>query len=496
MLKTLNMRRSKAIYINDKQRELLMARQLTRLFLGGRGSGKSHTIGLSTRAKAGAMPRAKIGLASTTYNQILTKTLPAILACWDSLGLREHEGPEKPGHFVIGRKPPKHFDTPFSPPRKFANCITFRNGFTIEMISMDRPDLARGGSYDGFEVDEAALIKESDYTRIILPSIRGNTHRFKHTHWHQNINFYTSIPWKPSGYWIFDFEEKAKLHPDEYLVVEATAYDNIHILTEAGIERMEREMGYLEFQIEVLNKRIVKVPDGFYHKLDEDKHLYRPAYDYQDTDRGIVTKSAKDIKVDELLDLSFDFSGWFNCVTIWQQQGQVEKCVDALHVKGDDKLNELVDKFHKRYGQHGFKFVRLWGEPRGHDKQATGPSIYETLRKLFEAKGWMVEIRAHAGRTTNHLERHHAINDLLAETFPGLPKIRFNEENCKDVIIAMQTTEITPDFRKNKSKEKLRDFPQEHAPHYTDTVDYYLMDKHGWQLEDSSNARPGQALFM
>jgi len=490
------MKKNKRLYLNDKQRQFLAARQGTRLFLGGRGSGKSFVSGVSSRAKAAAMPGGKIFFASTTYNQILTKTLPAVLSAWNLMGLREHESNERPGHYVIGKKPPSHFAKPISPPRKYANVITLINGFTIEMISMDRPDLARGGSYDGGEVDEAALIKEEDYTRILLPAIRGNTHRFRKTHWHQNINFYTSIPWKPSGYWIFDFEEKAKDYPDQYLVVEASAYDNIAILTEAGIDRMEREMGYLEFQVEVLNRRIVRVPDGFYPKFDETKHLYRPTYDYEDTDRGIQTKVCTDVRSNELLDLSFDFSGWFNCVTIWQEQDRSERLLDSIHVKGDDKLNELIEKFCKRYTNHAYKFARLWGEPRGHDRQTMGPPIYYSIKTMLEQRGWMVEIKAPAGRTTHHLERHQSINDMLAETYPGLPRIRINEENCKDVIIALQTTEITSDFKKDKSKEKLRDFPQEHAPHYTDTLDYYLMQKHGWKLHDDATSRPSRATFI
>lgn len=497
MLKMLSMRKSERnIYLNPKQLGFLQAEQKTRCFIGGRGSGKSHVIGQSTRAKAGAMPRGKIFFASTTYNQILTKTLPAVIASWSSMGLREYESKERPGHYVIGRKPPAHFDRPISPPRKYANCITLCNGFTIEMLSMDRPDLGRGGSYDGGEVDEAVLLKESDYTRILLPSVRGNTHKFKHTHWHQNINFYTSIPWKPTGYWIFDFEEKAKLYPDEYFIVEATCYDNIAILTEQGIKRMERDMGYLEFQVEVLNKRIVRVPDGFYPKFDIERNLYRPKYSYDDTDSGIVSMGANDVDTKQLLELSFDFSGWFNCMTIWQEQSNTERCVDSIHVKGDDKLNELLNRFDKKYKGHGFKFVRLWGEPRGHDKREDGPPIYYKIKAILESKGWMVEIKAPAGRTTNHLERHEMINDLFEETYPLLPKVRLNEEECKDVIIALQTTGITPDFKKDKRLERDRSFPQEHAPHYTDTVDYYLIQKHGWKLSDTRTQRPGAALFM
>lgn len=438
--------------------------------------------------RAAQMPGGKIFFASTTYNQILTKTLPAIENIWQSMGLQEDV------HYVVGRKPPGGWKNPFSRPRKYANIISFRNGFCIDMLSMDRPDLVRGGSFDGGEIDEAALIDAEDFRRILIPSIRGNAKRFK-SWMHGQVSLYTSMPWLPSGYWIFDFEEKAKIDPRDYFFLEANAFDNIAVLGEESIRRMEREMSYLEFQIEVMNSRMIKVPDGFYNRLDEKKHTYVPAYTYDEGQRGITVTGSRDVKHRELLELSFDFSGWFNCMSVWQQQDDTEKCLRQFHVKGDDKLHELVDKFSRHFLAHEFKFVRIWGEPRGHDKQPMGPTIYESLKKIFESKGWGCEISVPAGRTTDHIERHHFISEILLEENPLLPKIRINREECKDLIISLQTTQLTPDFRKNKSKEKDRDYPQEHATHYTDTFDYYLVQKHGWKVMGLNSQRASQVMF-
>ena len=81
------------------------------------------------------MPRGKGFLSSSTYAQILTKTLPEMQAIWERHGLIENF------HYVIGRRPPKAFVSPFKPPKKYENVITFGNGYTIELLSMDRPDL-------------------------------------------------------------------------------------------------------------------------------------------------------------------------------------------------------------------------------------------------------------------------------------------------------------------------------------------------------------------
>jgi len=482
-------KRSKTLYLNEKQLQFLQAMQPVKIALAGRGWGKSSLIGFGQRQKMSALPRAKFFFASTTYNQILTKTLPAAENIWQEMGMVEDV------HYSVGKKPPKHFALPYAPPRKWQNVISIYNGFCIEMLSMDRPDLARGGSYDGGEVDEMALIKQEVVTKVLLPSIRGNSHRFS-SPLHQQFCGYTSVPWKPSGYWVLDYEEKQKQDPDEYFLIEGTAYDNIEILGQKYIDRLEREMSYLEFQVEVMNRRFMKVPDGFYHAFDDKKHTYSPEYEYGEGVRGITVVGTKDVNSEALLEVSFDFSGWFNCCTIWQEQGNTERCVANLYVKEDQKLNELIKKFCQRYKEHKVKFVRVWGEPRGHDPLPMTPSIYETIKALFESEGWGCEIAVKAGRTNNHLERHQFMADILLERNPTLPKVSINEESCKELIIAIQVTEITQDMKKNKSKEKDRNFPQEHAPHLTDTMDYYLIQKHGWKFFNDVNYRAGEAIFL
>jgi len=71
---------------------------------------------------------------------------------------------------------------------------------------------------------------------------------------------------------------------------------------------------------------------------------------------------------------------------------------------------------------------------------------------------------------------------VFAERTYGLPKIRLHAERCSDVDIAIKRTGITPDFKKDKRNEKDREYAQEHAPHFTDTIDYYIERKHGWKI--------------
>jgi hypothetical protein len=479
----------KAIYWNSKQLQFLQATQPIKIFLGGRGSGKSTTESGEQYKLAAGMPRSKGFLSSTTYNQILTKTLPAVESKWAQMGLIEG------ADYVIGVKPPAGFEKCLEEPRKYDNVVSFSNGRRIEMLSMDRPDLARGGSYTDGAVDEMALVPQEHITKVLLPSLRMGLRDFGDSPLYRSFRGYTSIPWKPSGYYILDYEEKAKSNPGTYFFQESTAWDNVDVLGEEFIRMLERELPYLEFLVEVMNKRIRKVQDAFYHRFDPDKHTYQVRYLYDTGDRGIISNGIADqhYKPDGPIDFSFDFSGWFNPAIAFQEgftkegntRRMVEYGIHQFHVKPEQgKVPELVDMICNHYQNHKHKVCGIWGEPRGHDqKPDTLETVYQQIQKRFRSHGWTADIKVKPGQVKRHVERNTYMNDLLGESNPALPLVRLNDQTCKDAIIAMQVTGTKPDGSKDKSRESDRLFPQEHAPHYTDLIDYFLMQKHGWKVK-------------
>lgn len=463
----------KGVYYNKKQLAFRRATQEIKVFLGGRGSGKTTEMSIEIYDRVKDMPRGKFYLSSTTYNQLLTKTLPPIFEKWEEFGLIEDV------HYVVGKKPPHWFKMPYKKPKKnFEYFIFFFNGFALELLSLDRPDKSRGGSYEGGLIDEAGLIKEEHFTKVLKFATRGNVKKFESPHLNQT-SLYTSIPWKPSGQWILEFESKAKADPDSFFFLESTAWDNKDILGEDTIRGWEKTTPYLEFQIEVMNKRIQMAEDAFYHAFDPDKHGYQPKYIYGKGSRGLETKSVEDIDLNALLECTFDFSGWFNCVSVFQEKKNVERMVRSYSVTHEEgKIVALVDKFCNAHTNHKFKFVRIWGEPRGFDKNPIGDDLYTIIKKRFQLNGWQCEIKARRGKSDDHEIRHTFMNDIFAETNPLYPKFRANEEYCKDPMIALKMTEVLPNFKKDKSNEKDRKFNQAHAPHYTDGIDYYFMDKY------------------
>ncbi len=465
----------KKVYANAAQIKFLsfkMALSIA-IFIGGRGVGKSFTCGLSIYEMVQMFPGAKSYLMAATYSQLLTKTLPEIKEALRFLNLIENI------HYVIGRQPPRNFQKSYKKPEKWQHTMTFLNGHIVEFLSGDRPDLNRGGGYIGGHIDEVAMIKQQTFRTVVLPAVRGWRIKYGHQPMFEMHRFFTSMPWKPSGYWVLDYEKKAKENPKKFFFLETSAIENIALLGKEWFELRKAEMTPLEYAVEIENKRITKIPDGFYHKFDDEKHCYQAAYNYDE----IIVTGEKDVDKNQAIDFSLDFSGKFQCgLAIQTTRKNKIKVLREFFVKGDEKIKELVRNFCKHYKNHPTKIVNVYGEPRGHDRQADGPSHYQSIAKYFKSHGWHCIIKATPAVAKNHIERFNLISEILDEDNPNLPRLRVNENHCMNFIIAIQTTDINPDFTKNKAKEKDPNFPQEHAPHLPDCIDNYITQRFSYLL--------------
>lgn len=489
------MTKQRRLFLNEKQIEILQAKQKDRTAIWGRGTGKSHNMGISQYTKAQVMPRSKGFISSTTFTQLLTKTWPGIEASWQKMGWKEGRD------YVFGIQPPKHFDSPIAKVKKFGNTVHWKNGRLIEFLSMDRPDLARGGSYDDGEIDECLLVPQEHINIVLWPSIRGNLHRFSYTHWHQSMIKYSSMPWKSTGLYLLDFKRLAAEDPEEYFYSEATAYDNIKILGEAGIERLRKKLTPQQFAMEVMNQHMIISKEAFYQAFDDEVHTYQPKYLYGEDDKGRDTVvSSLDVNKDALLDTAWDFGGWFSCCAIFQEnKGNEERMVDALYAKDTERVGDIVTKLCDKYHDHRNKTIRMWGEPHGHDKnQLMKESTYDFLVAKFKERGWRAIIMAPRALSRQQKERRIFMATIMEERSRGYPQFRMNAVNCEWCKVAIQGAGTNPDGSKNKSTEKDREFPQEHATHVTDAIDYYYDQKWGPRISmgGSTLGQAGSADFI
>ncbi|RDC63279.1 hypothetical protein [Adhaeribacter pallidiroseus] len=474
------MKKVSRVYVNDKQRRFLSARQKRRGFVGGRGSGKSTVYGHRTYLNYNALARAKFFLAGLTYNQAYTKTLPSAMDAWHACGLREFDKKTGLGHYVVCQRPPAHFMKPYQAPRKYENAITFINGYTIEVLSMDRPDSGRGGNYDGGDVDESALFKREVIFKVLRPMIRGNIYRFTH-YLHQSFCDYTSVPWLPSGQWVFETEENAKSHPEDYFFLESTAYDNVAVLGAGYLAGLKQEMSSIEFDVEVMNKRLKKLPNSFYPAFNEDRHLKFDTYSYQyDEETGIWVMGNNFYKPSAPLETSWDFNAAFTSMIVCQETSSEFRCVDALWKKqAEDKslVIALTEQFCEDYAGHQCKEVLIYGDRNGNNKSAgDNKTFYDHIQETLRANGWEPTLMVE-GLDPDHRLKHILINELLAETNSRLPKIRLHQDKCKFLAISIQNSPILPDWKKCKKSEGLL-MEQERATHLADCFDNIVYRKY------------------
>lgn len=478
------MTRPKEVYFNKRQIEFASAKQKLRVWVGGRGSGKSAGIALVIRRMVEELPRGKCLFGSTTLEQIYNSTLPPVIEKLNELGFKENI------HYVLRKKPPEWFKKPFTAPTEYENTLTFFNGFTLVFISTAKPVGKRGGSYDAAIVDEAAFVKALTFRSVLVPMVRANLYRYE-SDLHHCIFLLTSQPKTADGTFIMEFEKEQIADPSEVLFLWTSALENKLVLGEEWFALMRKTMGYSEYLKEVENVKSRKLPQSFYHRFDRDKQGYT-------ADKG-ANGQLLDLDPNALLEVSFDFSGHFNCATVWQERMGTEYCVRRFHTKqGEDKAVGVARLICEELKEHKFRYIRLYGEPRGKDDNPySDDDLYTQIEKVFRSERWEVEQRIPAGKQAKrHKQRHLIFETLFNETDPSLPKIRINIETCEDVIVSIENTGIKNDFQKDKSREGNEQYPQEKEPHYGDTMDNYIDQKYYWRFSNESNERPGDYGFM
>jgi hypothetical protein len=474
----------KQFYLNPIAMLFLMATQMIKILIAGRGFGKSFLIGVSIMLKVRNLPKSRGLLIGATYTQILTNILLPMKNAWATFGYREWDG--KDGDYIVGKRPPVHWDEPYQKPDRYENVITWWNGTTIVLGSMDRPQLIRGGNYDWSKADEGLLIKKDQYEQIIIPTIRGSHIIFQGKPGHLSQEIYSSMPYGTLGSWLLDKKIEAENPENDTFYIEGTSWHNRVILTDKVLKMWKRTMSKIIYMIEVMNMRVRQFGDVFYPSL-KDKHWYTDTFNYAHIDSlGTDPDKLKpDCRWDKDFDpkkpitITHDF-GAFNCILVdqeyekdpWFHDQWTVRFLNYLFASHPETLQDLAMKFCKYYKYTENKTVYQYGDKSGNKAEANSKYTYfEEFAKILEANGFRV-IMMPIG-DVGHLARHQFIIEMHREEDPRLPVIRYNMNNCKDLRIALESTPMKAD-KKDKGSEKNKKISQQHATHPTDAHDYRL----------------------
>jgi hypothetical protein len=482
---------SRAVFNNAKQETFKLFKKLFSMFLGGRGTGKTTLSGDNSYEKVLKLPRSKGFFLGLTYHQVLNRYLPAITDRWTQLGLKEYINPRIPGHYIIGKRPPDSWVKPYKAARDYSHVISFVNGSCIEMISFDRPNQSRSGNYDWGQVDEAQLIPKERFDKELKLAVRDNKNRFEGNPLHHSIDFYATMPWTFSGFWVLEFEQMMQDDPDMFYYLESVTRDNVDVLGESYLINCEKTLPYLIYQIECNNKRFRKPPNSFYPSLNEEKHYYFKSFSYDQNDAGLWVTTDSDIAGSLPFDSSWDFNASFCSMILAQEhtkdnEARIFDNIYENNLSSADADQSIIErlciKFINKYASHPKKVIFIWGDRNGNNKIANSTeTFYQFIQRKLEGAGWSVILMV-KGLDPGHQEKYAVIDNILAGGNPNAVKVRINKNKCKELIVSMENTPITPEFKKDKSSEKA-DIPQQNATHLSDCFDNYIYPKYGQSVK-------------
>lgn len=499
-----------------------------------RGTGKTKgIIAPKSERLLHMMPRCTGVIVGATFQQILTRTLPPVIAGWEKLGYINGK------HFHIGVKPPKtwreKFDWrgPYHLPLNFEYFISWWNGAGIQLVSQDRAGSSNGVSIDWIMGDEAKLLNRERLTEELFPANRGVYRELANNPHHHGKTFTTDMPKGTAGRWILEKEnemdfEKVKaiisleclkyeysqklqgkttkpfqakalkyiaeietaqevLRKNLVYFHEASALSNIHTLGVDYIKMLMRDLSDFEFKTAILNQRPYKIEDGFYPDLDEDRHGYF-SYDYSHTFNAHgynleLINSINDCRRDgdmaaaEPLHISMDYNRRIWPIVTAQVQKhsgcdelRILSGLDELYPKGLSDALQLWNDYYKPH-KHKNNDVIFWHDHTAYGETRT-PLATEIVEKL-EKLGWNVT-KKYIGKQPLQSTRYEKIADILKENGKYAWQVRMNRDNCKYIFLSMYQAEAVEkgkDYGKDKKTERDKSFPARESTHYSDAFD-------------------------
>lgn len=496
----------------------------------GRGTGK--TVGpLAKKTStnyAGSMPRGRHAIIGASFTGVFTKTLPELMKGWNELGYKFDQ------HYIVGSKPTEKWKKkwrwpgPYAPITEFKYFISWWNGAVFQLLSQERAGSANGISLDSISGDEAKLLNEEKFNTELLPANRGIIPAFANNPNHHGITLVSDMPVGTGGRWLlnkvnamdkqkindiwklqtarFDLNNlmngsssaKLKKEIEKQISIidielnslrrnllyyhEASTLDNIHALGLDYIKQQFRDSSTFQFNTQILNIRPLRMEDGFYPDLDENKHGYfkeDPHYfdnvSIDPFNPELDSRKDADCNPNEPLHISADYNRRIHPIVVGQDTGKELRALKNIYSLYPGKLKEALNLFIKYYKHHNKKVVYYWYDHTavgGENEEEKYQVVINTLRKA----GWVV-VPMYIGKQPSHEARYTMWGHLLQEDSKYDRVFRVNRENCDKLLLSMGMAEAEQrkdGFGKNKKTEHDPKFPAEESTHFSDAIDTWV----------------------
>jgi hypothetical protein len=448
-----------------------------------RGTGKSFIISYFMREMVIQMPRGAFALVGSSYQQILSRTLPSTKKGMEVLGLYENID------YVVGKNGAKlGFTAPIQSPDKWENIIHFSNGSIFCLISLDNPNSGRGLNMNAVIGDEAALFDFVKLFNNVKTTNRAIEERFKDASLLGAEIYVSSTPVLKKGQWFTDAEKLAIKNPKKYAYIKANSYVNAANLRPGWLEEMKEESpSELHYNAEILNIRPSIILNGFYAQFNSLKHCYTKfnndyllALTENYSAASFDCNQDDDIVHSKPLILSIDW-GVFLSAVVSQKLPEEYRTLKSFWYDSKKNEEDMINHFCDYYESLQRKVVHLY---YGHDgnarvikqsRETYGDVIASYLRK----RGWTVIDKSKGKPVARHNDKYILINTLLKRSSLRHPKLTFNEPNNKDLIISMERAEAIDGkngIEKVKKDERNTSMKQQHTTHLSDAWDIPVYD--------------------
>lgn len=469
-----------------------------------RGTGKSTILGWFIKEACIQMPRATGIVVGATYMQILSRTLPSTKEGLAMVGLFEDID------YVVGRCGKSlGYEMPFQAPSRWDNVIHFSNGFILILVSLDIPDAGRGINSSFVIGDEAALLDAERLFNNVQTTNRSTCGGLYEDKPLCNAEIYaSSVAMTMKGEWFTNMEKVAREKPYKVAFISADALANRHNLSRDWFLRMqEKAPTRTHFLAEIMNVRPKKVGKSFYPQLDPKKHYYRDSFD-NDYLKAIGVKAKKrdfnckqdiDLMRSKPLIVTID---WGNIITmtVSQDQGERYRVLKTFFVETPKIIDDLIDEEFAPYYEDKKKtnnVIEFYQDRNGNNRQPNSRLTFaQQAEAAFKRNGWKVVQKVRKGQENPpHNDKYIVINFLLRYGGrDGLPVVEINEDNCGDLIISLENAPAKDGSKpntieKDKSSEKSKTLPQQHATHFSDTFDIPLYHRYRKLVERMLNVR-------
>ena len=466
------------------------------------------------------MPRAVLGFVADTFVNAQDKIIPKLVEGW-----REYKGWVEGVHYVIDERPPSRFALPYTPIIRYKNTISIFNGCIFKVGSLDQPSGLAGDSFQHLFGDEVKYF-DKKVLDIINPALRGYG-KVARSPFYRGTTFTTDLPnlSKKNHDWIldsrknmdverikdafyagsiinqinfeikkaYDRKDKAALikyneqrkrwivrwyaaRKDSTYFAIVSSFVNVDILTPGYIFDQLEALGWEEFKQSVLSFRSkLEEGDRFYTGLGQ-HHFYQDGIlnDYVQS-FGIKDKFKQTslmlryVDHDAPLECGVDFGKMISMV-IGQEIGSYFYCLKNLFTLIPESSKELGKQFRDFFVHHNNKQLYMYYDRSGNQYASSGRDWATEVKNNIEydeygnRTEWTVHLMSKEQATIYQSEEYFFMKQVLQETVKGLPKLKVDEYQCKELKSSLELTKIivkkdaktgNATIHKDKSSESL-----------------------------------------